>query len=328
LKTRTGGLLPNVGGHAGTGVAHQTMSSEPTALRHNALLYATDDEYLARVVPFLKDGLEAGEGAIVAHTRRGLAMIRETLGADAAQVTFVDVSAAYTRPARALAAYHAVYAEQLRRTPKLRAVADVQFGPDPAEWELWTAYEAVFNRSFAHIPAWILCSYNANGTPDPILEGVRQTHPEIVDEGGWSVSDRYEEPDRLLRRAIRAPAALAGLPSIPFGHGLEELRDQVAPTLAALGVGPAQSLDMLLATTEVADNAIRHGGGIVDVRLGRSEGRVVCEIVDRGSGFDDPAAGFLAPRAGIGKGLWVARQLTWQIEFFNSTDGFTVRIRL
>jgi anti-sigma regulatory factor (Ser/Thr protein kinase) len=304
------------------------MSPEPTALRHNALLYASQDEYLARVVPFLRDGLEGGEGAIVAHTRPGLAMVREALGADAAQVTFVDVSAAYTRPAQTLAAYHTVYVEQLRRTPKLRAVADVQFGPEPAEWDLWTGYEAVFNSSFAHLPAWILCSYNANGTPDPILEGMRQTHPEIVDERGWSICDHYEEPASLLRRITPAPATLPDLPSIPFGRDLEELREHVAPSFAALGLGPAQSLDMLLATTEVADNAIRHGGGIVDVRLGRSGGRVVCEIIDRGSGFDDPTAGYLAPREGIGTGLWIARQLTWQIEFFDSPRGFTSRIRL
>ena len=68
-------------------------------------------------------------------------------------MTFVDVSAAYTRPARTLAAYHEVYAEQLQKTATLRAVADVQFGPDPDEWDLWTGYEAVFNRSFRHLPA-------------------------------------------------------------------------------------------------------------------------------------------------------------------------------
>ena len=159
-------------------------------------------------MPFLSKGLEAGEGAIVAHTKPGLAMMREALGPDAAQaVTFVDVSSAYTRPARTLAAYHEVYAEQLARTPGLRAVADVQFGPDPAEWDLWTGYEAVFNRSFGHLPAWVLCSYDANGTPDPIIEGVWQTHPEVVAGDGWNPSDRYEDPDRLLRRITPAAGA-------------------------------------------------------------------------------------------------------------------------
>jgi hypothetical protein len=46
----------------------------------------------------------------------------------------------------------------------------------------------------------------------------------------------------------------------------------------------------------------------------RQRGRFVCEIVDRGNGFDDPGAGYLAPRNRVGTGLWVARQLTWRIE--------------
>lgn len=44
-------------------------------------------------------------------------MVREALGPDAAGVTFVDVSLAYTRPARTLADYHSVYAEELQKTP-------------------------------------------------------------------------------------------------------------------------------------------------------------------------------------------------------------------
>jgi anti-sigma regulatory factor (Ser/Thr protein kinase) len=89
-----------------------------------------------------------------------------------------------------------------------------------------------------------------------------------------------------------------------------------------------RSLEMLLAATEVAANAVRHGGGVRDVRVGRSAGRFACEIVDAGPGFDEPAAGYLAPRPGSGSGLWVARQLTWQIDFFHAADGFTARIVL
>jgi anti-sigma regulatory factor (Ser/Thr protein kinase) len=304
------------------------MSSDGIPLRHNALVYESKDEYLARAVPFLKAGIEAGEGAVVAHTKPGLAMMREALGPEAARVTFVDVSAAYTRPARTLAAYHQVYVEQLRKTPTLRAVADVQFGPDPNEWDLWTGYEAVFNRSFGHLPAWVLCSYDANGTPDPIIEGVWQTHPEVVAGDSLKRSDHYEDPGHLLRRITPAPAPLTGLQPIPFGSGAEDLREQLARELAADKISEAQSLDLLLAATEIANNAIQYGGGIREVRVGRARGRFVCEIVDRGDGFDDPAAGYLAPREGVGAGLWVARQLTWRIEFFHSPTGFTTRIWL
>jgi anti-sigma regulatory factor (Ser/Thr protein kinase) len=88
----------------------------------------------------------------------------------------------------------------------------------------------------------------------------------------------------------------------------------------------AKSVDLMLAATELANNAMQHGGGIQTVRVGHAQGRFVCEIVDRGDGFDDPTAGYLAPREGIGAGLWVARQLTWRIEFFRSPAGFTARM--
>src|SRR6476469_3195143 len=227
------------------------MSPDGTALRHNALVYESKDKYLARAVPFLKAGIEAGEGAVVAHTKPGLAMMREALGPEAARVTFLDVRGAYTRPARTLAAYHTVYVEQLRMTPTLRAVADVQFGPDPNEWALWTGYEAVFNRSFGHLAAWVLCSYDANGTPDPIIEGVWQTHPEVVAGDSWNSSDRYEDPDHLLRRVNPAPAPLTDLRPIPFRPGAEGLREQLARELAADKLSEAQSLDLLLAATEI-----------------------------------------------------------------------------
>jgi anti-sigma regulatory factor (Ser/Thr protein kinase) len=304
------------------------MISDGTELRHNAFVYDSEDEYVARSVAFLREGLEAGEGAIVANTRPGLAAMREALGADSDQVRFVDVSSTYTRPARTLGAYHEIFVDELQKTPSLRAVADVQFGLDPEEWDLWTGYEAVFNRSFGHLPAWVLCSYDANKAPDPILEGVRQTHPEVVTDDCWSMSADYEDPDGLLRRLTPEPTPLADLRSIPFGRNLEELRELLAPELVAAKVPESKLLDMLLAAGEVAQNAIEHGGGMEEVRVGRAEGRFVCEVVDRGEGFDDPSAGYLAPREGVGRGLWIARQLAWLIELFRSPQGFTVRIWL
>jgi len=301
---------------------------DSTALRHNALVYESQDEFVAVSLPFLKEGLEEGEGAIVAHTRPGLAMMREALGPDAGQVIFVDVSSAYTRPARTLAGYHRVFVEQLQKTPSLRAVADVQFGLDPGERDLWMGYEAVFNCSFAHLPAWVVCAYDTNGTPDPIIEGVWRTHPEVVAGDTWNTSDLYEDPDNLLREIAAEPAPVAGLRSMPFGRDPEQLRERLAHELVAEDVTEGKVVDMLVAATEVATNAVQHGGGIEDVRVGRAEGRFVCEIVDRGPGFDEPTAGYLAPREGIGTGLWVARQLTWLIEFFRSPAGFTTRIWL
>jgi anti-sigma regulatory factor (Ser/Thr protein kinase) len=301
------------------------MSFGGIAMRHNAFVYQSLDEYVARAAAFLREGLENGEAAVVGHTRPGIVAMREALGDDAARVTFLNVEEAYTRPARTLAAYHQVYVEQFRQAQFVRVASDVQVGPSPAEWDEWMGYEAMMSRCFAHLPTWALCTYDANGLPDPVLDAVWRTHPEVLSNETWTESDHFEDPTELLRRRIPEPTPLPELRTIPFGHDVESFREHLAHELAAENVSGAKALDMLVAGTEIFANAVQHGGGVAEVRVGRAEGRFVCEIIDRGSGIDDPAVGYLAPREGVGAGLWVARQLTWRIELFGSPLGFTVR---
>jgi anti-sigma regulatory factor (Ser/Thr protein kinase) len=129
-----------------------------------------------------------------------------------------------------------------------------------------------------------------------------------------------------MRELTSEPKRLPHLRPLPAGDDLELFRERLARELVAESVPEARVLDMLLAGTEVAANAVQHGGGIREVRVGRAHARFVCEVTDGGAGFDDPAAGYIAPREGTGKGLWVARQLTWALESFRSPRGFTVRL--
>jgi anti-sigma regulatory factor (Ser/Thr protein kinase) len=290
-------------------------------------VYASDAEYVTRSAAFLHDGLDAGEAAIVANTRDGLAMMRDALGSDADRVAFVDVSATYTRPARAVATYHATLTEALRRAPAVRAVADLQFGPAPGEWQEWAAYEAITNLAYAHLPAWVVCTYDANALPDPVLEAAGRTHSEMLGED-WQLSETFEDPTELVRKLTRQPEPLPQLRSFTPAGDLEAFRERLARELTTEHVPAARALDMLVVATEIAANAQRYGGGIEEVRVGTADARFVCEIVDRGSGFDDPVAGYRVPREGIGSGLWIARQLTWKVEAFHAPQGFTVRIWL
>jgi anti-sigma regulatory factor (Ser/Thr protein kinase) len=301
--------------------------SPDAELRHNAFIYESDEEYVGRSVAFLKEGLAAGEGGIVANTRDGLAKMRDALGLDADRVTFVDVSTTYTRPARTVAAYYGTFLEQLRKAPAVRAVADFQGGPWPGDWAEWTGYEAITNLAYSHLPVWVVCTYDANGVPDPVLDGVWRTHPEVLSET-WQASDEFEDPRALVRKLTPEPEPLPELRSFSPGDDLEAFRERLARELVAEHVPEATALRMLVAGTEVAANAVRHGAGIEEVRVGSVDGRFVCEVIDRGGGFDDPVAGYIAPREGTGTGLWVVRQLTWRVECFDSPRGFTVRVCL
>lgn len=305
------------------------VSCHSVALRHHAFVYDADEEYAARSVAFLREGLEAGEGGIVAHTREGLAIMREALGPDADRVALVDVGSTYTRPARALAAYYGTFLGELQKAPSVRAVADFQMGPAPGEWDEWVGYEAITNLAYDHLPVWVVCTYNANALPDRVLDGMWSTHAEVLgDDGRWLGSEHFEDPRGLLRRLTPEPEPLEELRSCAVADDLEAFRERLARELVAEAVPEAKALDMLVAGTEVAANAVRHGGGIEEVRVGRAHGRFVCEVIDGGGGFDDPLAGYVAPREGTGTGLWVARQLAWSVESFRSQRGFTVRIWL
>ena len=301
----------------------EAVNSGPP-FHHDAFVYESDDDYLGRSVRFLREGLEAGEGAMVANARAGLARMREALGADADRVTFVDTTYTYTHPARALSTYHRAFRDRLRDVPSVRAVADMRTGPRNDAWDEWTGYEALCNVSYAHLPVWVVCTYNANGLPDPILDSVWRTHSKRLGHE-HEPNDRFEDPSALLRELTREPEPLTDLRSFSAGPDLESFRERLARELAAEQVPETKALDMLVAGTEIAANAMRHGGGIEEVRAGRAEGRFVCEVIDRGAGFDDPMAGYLVPREGVGAGLWVARQLAWRLEWFDSPAGFTVR---
>jgi anti-sigma regulatory factor (Ser/Thr protein kinase) len=300
-------------------------AKDPQALRHGAFVYESRDAYVDHTVAFLREGLEAGEGAVVGDARGGLAVMREALGADADRVTFCDLGSTYSRPARTLAAYYGLFLGELQKAPSVRAVAEVQLGPTADDFLQWAGYEAMTNMAYSHLPVWVVCTYNANGLPDPVLEAVWRTHPEVLTDGAHA-SHEFEDPREVVRAVTPEPSPLPDLRSFSVGDDLEAFRELLARELAVEMVPEPKALEVLVAGTEIAANALQHGGGIAQVRVGRAEGRFICEVVDRGNGFDDPLAGYLVPREGSGSGLWIARQLAWRVEFSRSSHGFTVRI--
>ncbi|MDQ3293693.1 MAG: MEDS domain-containing protein, partial [Actinomycetota bacterium] len=61
-----------------------------TAFRHEALLYAGDDEFVEATVPFIVDGLARHEHVMVAVSAAKIELLRSSLGWDGRWVDFVD----------------------------------------------------------------------------------------------------------------------------------------------------------------------------------------------------------------------------------------------
>lgn len=288
------------------------------ALRHDAFVYDSDQEFAERIAPFAEEGIEQGAAVVTITTRSNCGLLRDVLGDASEHVSFVDRDQWYVRPAHTVAGYHRTVRRALMAgAPGVRVVGEVQFGTSPEEWAEWTAYESVLNRAFADQPAWIVCPYDARVLPDQVLEGAAHTH-----------GPEHDDPTEFVRALTPQPLPLSGLRTIPFDDDPREVRSRLARELAAERVPPARAEELVLAAGEIMVNAQRHGAAPRELRVGTVDGRFVCEVTDCGPGIDDPLAGYLPPRVAghDGAGLWVARQLTDRLELISSADGLTVRL--
>jgi hypothetical protein len=297
-------------------------------VRHSLLVYDDDARMVGKLAPFLASGLAEGEPAVVVLDGPKWERLAGAVGSDADKVLHMEPDSVYTRPEATLAGYDGT----LRRLVRDGARAVRVFGELPrcetdAQRNVWLTYEAILNRAFAHHPVWIMCGYDAREVSEPLLDGAFDTHPEVLTDE-WAQSPHYHQPEEVVSSRTPTPAPLSGLHPLPLDGGPRGFRENLHAELAAAAVSEEEAENMLIAADEVLANAQRHGGGTLSAQVGRVGDRFVCEVSDDGPGIDDPLAGFLPPRPGHsdGAGLWVARQLTRQLELVPSPLRPSVRL--
>jgi anti-sigma regulatory factor (Ser/Thr protein kinase) len=298
-------------------------------LRHDVLIYDSDDQYMEQAVRFFEAGSDEGEALVAVPGRVTEPLLRDALGAAAERVTFHTCEDWYTRPEAALAGYDAAVRSFLRDgATGVRVVAELPFCSSLGEWDSWVRYEAIINKALAGRPASIMCTCDSRVMPDRVLDAMFCTHPHAV-SGRRQENPDYHDPEEVLRRFEPEPEPLPELHDLPVDHDARALRGALSRELAAAHVAPDQAEAMILAVSEVVVNAERHGDGVRALRMGGGDGTFVCEVSDAGRGLDDPFAGYLPPNApaGNGGGLWVARQLTRRLDLVPSPGGgLTVRL--
>jgi len=105
------------------------------------------------------------------------------------------------------------------------------------------------------------------------------------------------------------------------------LRHAVASAAARAGLTGERLNDFVVAVNELLTNAVRHGGGTGHVALWRCGASVMCEVSDRGAGLDGTSRPQRpAPDVPGGRGLWLAGELTDELEIKSGEQGTAVRI--
>jgi anti-sigma regulatory factor (Ser/Thr protein kinase) len=110
---------------------------------------------------------------------------------------------------------------------------------------------------------------------------------------------------------------------------LNALRGAVTARATSLGADPEQVEALVIVASELATNAIVHGGGSGRLRLWRSAGSLALQVDDRGPGIADPQhAGTRRqePTAIGGRGLWIVRQLCDRVTIDSGAAGTAVTV--
>jgi anti-sigma regulatory factor (Ser/Thr protein kinase) len=299
-------------------------------LIHEALVYDDDEEFATALTPFLADGLRDGDAVVAAVTGDKIDLLRQCLGDDAGQVTFLDSDAWYVRPASTIAGWtDLLNAAQSRGQRSIRIVGEVAFDSG-ARQDTWIRYESAINDVFAAAPAWIICPYDTRHLPDRIITGARRTHP-VVAAGRREPSGLYQQPCHLLRTLAEPlpPITREPLVAVSLADPMGPRRARHAVQAVAHGLGwqrPAID-DLLLVVTEIAVNSLVHGRGDRHLSVWIEHTTITCEVTDNGDGFADPLVGYRPPAhpERRGAGLWLANQLSDWLAI-DHRDG-TTRVR-
>ena len=301
---------------------------------HDALFFSSTDELTAATVPFVRDGLAAGDAVVVAASPAIADVVRGAVDDDE-RVHVIERADAYARRTPAAVTAFRRLADELATTGVscVRVVGETDFGRTEREWLEWQRYEAVLNDALAAWPLWGLCVFDTTRLPRQVLDSVVRTHPTVVAGRTRTANPRFVDPADYLRGLPVPPEPLqATRPRLAVDAVADPiaLRRAVATELSAVR-GPREVVeDFLLAVDEMTSNAFRHGGPPVGLRLWTSAERVVCTVSDSGPGLTDPFAGY-GPAHGAdlsrgGMGLWLARQLCDHVDISTGPDGVTVRL--
>lgn len=313
----------------------QAASEVTTAsLSHGALLYASDEQYLRAVLPFVREGLSAREVVVVVTDQRRTSMIRSALGRAAAAVDFREPASSFDTPARAVSAYDRLLRDRREAgAPTVRMLAEPDFASSTGGESDWVRYEAVLNEVFATSALNVLCPYDHRHLPVWVLAHVGCTHPRLQENGRLEGSWAYREPTQLLRELASAPPPDPGPPVLRREADLASLapiRQAFQQTVCEAGVSSSRAAELAIGLHEIVANALEHGSARAVLRCWHEDDRVVCEVSDEGPGLDDPLAGYFPPTEDQvdGRGLWLARQIFDSVELHPGRDGSGLCARL
>ncbi len=300
-------------------------SSAEACFRHEIVLYAGIDDFVAKTEPFLREGIERGEPCVVALSVEKIARLQAELGHAANAVRFVDMAEVGRNPARLIPLWLDLVEEHAGGT--LRGLGEPIWAErSAAELEECHLHEALLNVALHDAPIFLMCPYDIETLNPSVVDDALHNHPVVAGDGDAHENATYAVPTHPLEGALPDPEAVTDTRVVHIEE-LGALRRLMTERAEAFGLDDRQVYASVLAVTELATNSVRYGGGTGTFRTWQAGDALLFELSDVGH-IEDPMAGRVRPRAdqNRGRGLWITNQLCDLVQLRSSPDGTTIRV--
>jgi anti-sigma regulatory factor (Ser/Thr protein kinase) len=303
-----------------------TVTAEPFA--HPAFLYRGTEEYLAGIIPFVIEGLAAGEPVAVAVPTPNLPVVQAGLGDLASSVEFIDMTEAGRNPGRIIPGVLLAFADA--HPGAVRLVGEpVWAGRSTVEYPACAQHEALINLAFQGRDVSILCPYDMENLTSSVLADAFRTHPVMLNAAGTWSSAAYAPEDVVAEQNLPLPEPVVAATMEFDITSLSAARRFAGEHGALCGLDPFRAEDLTLAVSELCANSVLHGRGHGVLRVWSESGYVVCEVSDGGH-IADPLAGRRPAISGQpgGRGLLLVNRIADLVRIHHRADGTSVRAYL
>lgn len=306
--------------------------AEGAGFVHHACLYGSDAEFLAMAVPFVRDGLAAGEPVLAAVTPANIELLRGALGERAYALDTAETACFGRRPVERVRAFLRYHESRSRPGRRMRMLAEpVWTGKSARQVAEWKRMESGLNVLLAGLPVWMICPYDLRAVPADVAEAACATHPGRMDGRRLIPCPGYADPAAYAAgtgpQAAPAPAAAARLG--PTAR-VAAVRLFARERAAAAGLTGERLELAVLAVCETAGYLLAAAGARVALRAWEEPGVLLWELHSAQARPLPAFAGFRPPGVAPDPedGLWLARSLSESLDAEAAGDGARITLRV
>ena len=298
--------------------------------RHEAFLWHGRDEYLAGLVPFVVEGLDAGEVVLVGAAPQRRQWLCDALGQRAADIEIVDLDGLAHNPARIIPALQELLDRSCAPGRPARGIGEPVW-PDRSRDGVSEGQlnEALLNLAVdPDLPFWLVCPYDIEHLDHVLVEDAARSHPVLATPTSYVGSGSYRGRDHALELftahlpQLGKPVADRWVTENTLAAATEEVTWRASSCLFS---------DVVVALADVVprlvEDSVRRGAFRARLRLWDKPGALICEVTDR-TLVDDPLIGRRRPGADQDDALWLANQTFDLVQVRSGARGTSVRLHL